>query len=674
MNIDEIISVVPEHQQWVKFDPQIGADEEETLEELDKDQDYISSFRTRHPVQVRPIQYLSSMFSKSELQTADSLSSWIISKKLSRSQAQIKSDSSILSQVTHVSLAGGVFVIPDELVLEFYRRYAINLLKGGHMYFGERPSPVMRFVLDLDFKHTLVLSTRQVECVAKIIQQVVVDYFPKDQNCECIVSGAPYKTLETSKVPQSLISESSDIVSDSVPMSAAAAAAAAATPSSKAVSNVLIKTGVHITWTHLFLRVSAMREIRNAIVETCQEHFGRRNEPANSWDSVIDDSVYSSSGLRMIGSYKTEKCPRCLGKKDLKEFCETCVRRGRVDDARSYWPMFVLDNRGNRIRERELLYCNNTVQLVCDTVIRADSSKDLTDSAFRSKLSLSEQSKLSKVSASTSESKGRHRKKDAVPESNAVFEASKTKLIDNSHVDDIEKFIRTIRNYEELQIDRILVDKRKTKYIVCPRSNHCGRFCMNKRAEHSSNRIYFELTLQNGCVQKCTKKEDNHEKCLTHKPCSEFRSRSFSIPASLRSLLFHTTTTTTSSARVQFESEFTLAEKRRKQARFEIYQSILNHSFGVLGWEKIDSLSELVAHGKIGCDGSGLGTRGRAALKEFGIVEDCKLPQETPKVRVARVCDEVLADLNPSLELDLLYEQVCSQIEQYVLTMTGFSS
>ena len=37
----------------------------------------------------------------------------------------------ILSQVTHVSLAGGVFVIPDELIQEFYRRYAINLNYGS---------------------------------------------------------------------------------------------------------------------------------------------------------------------------------------------------------------------------------------------------------------------------------------------------------------------------------------------------------------------------------------------------------------------------------------------------------------------------------------------------------------------------------------------------------------
>jgi hypothetical protein len=253
---------------------------------------------------------------------------------------------------------------------------------------------------------------------------------------------------------------------------------------------------------------------------------------------------------------------------------------------------------------------------VQNTVLRAPVEKDLSTTAFKSKLTAREREQLATAKSVSGGGGGGGKKRSR---------ASTT--VDHTHMDAIESFLRTLgKQYADIQVDK--VEKGKSNVVVFVRGNESGRFCNNVERCHHSNRIYFELSAS-GCVQLCTKQEDNAASTRTGLKCSEYRSRAHPIPGSLRGLLFFEST-----KKIVTVQDSSLVQQFRRQQRLDMFQSGLNRCFEKLGWDKVETFADLLNKGHIGCDGSGLGVKGADALKELDFTDS--LPREKPVVQAAR--------------------------------------
>lgn len=209
--------------------------------------------------------------------------------------------------VSHSSLAGGVVCCTTaEMEDEFNVQYARSLSRGKIWTLCERPTPdCMRLMVDIDMKALVGVPTEFIDLLVQIIQKdVIKSFFPSrtDRERRVVVCGAPIKIIK-SKKPD-----------DGIPTSG------------------LRKTGVHLIWPELYLPADLQKLIRYNIVLRCRHLWGQRHKPCNSWSDVIDQSIYSASGLRLVGSCKTATCDRCEGSGKPKEEQSPSPSQKRMDD------------------------------------------------------------------------------------------------------------------------------------------------------------------------------------------------------------------------------------------------------------------------------------------------------------------------------------------------------
>jgi hypothetical protein len=494
--------------------------------------------------------------------------------------------------ITHVTLNGLSFSITDKdgktdraLLSEFYRLYAAALLKYD-MFFVERPDKdcAMRFAADLDFKHVLLLRGRQVEAVIRVVQtRVMSRWFPRraSEDLVAIVCGAPYKHYEENGAS-------------------------------------MVKVGVHILWKNVFLSIPQMRMLRYAMVCTLESTFGRRNPPANEWVDVVDESIYEHSGLRMLGSYKLVKCPRCNDSKSAFT-CEFCKGNGKVNDNRRYMPMFCLNGDGSRNLTMEQHYLrekNGLLDLVLDTVIRTDIPLS---QATDEKVGLSppsaaerppepavvlEQQKQQREAPGSK--RGKRRRTDSNREDpsagggvGSAGKRPKSRKGDMQPLRDgevpysrIEELVRSFSpEYKELLIKDVSATKDRS--MIAVRVHGAGScFCMNKGDFHRHNTVWFEVR-KDGIRQRCFKRGDNRASSRNGQPCEDFTTAWKHIPPSVRRALFPTE-----------------SDREPEGLTMTLVKSISRHSQSLGGGPIEPVLGVGRSLPARTCDGSALGLRG----------------------------------------------------------------
>jgi len=247
---------------------------------------------------------------------------------------------------THTSLAGGViFIETPQQHDDFYRNYGRSAGRGTIWTLTERPTTAcMRLMVDLDFKGPQAIFTESIEFLVQQIQAVVVEFFPTRTKHEqrVVVCGAPIKL-------------------------------------NRKAETTTKKTGVHLVWPELYLSARDQLQIRYNLVVRIKKIMGARPQGCNRWDDVIDPSIYTDSGLRLIGTSKVVSCPACNAGKTKKPIarrphafshlvdeeedestvvtvCPICSNRGRVEERRPYLPMMILDGSGERHLKAEANY------------------------------------------------------------------------------------------------------------------------------------------------------------------------------------------------------------------------------------------------------------------------------------------------------------------------------
>jgi hypothetical protein len=407
---------------------------------------------------------------------------------------------------THVTLNNGRFMIPLEQETEFLTWYAINLLKNSRMWFVEILTPVFRYFVDLDFVQLVPIPERAIHAASKVVQSALLKFYPNlntDEKVQIMDAQGNKQFVDARDSLRCIVCTTNYKYINA-----------------KDGKPEMVKTGIHILWKNVYLTRDDALNIRELIIVDLETTFGKRLHPLNSWHDVVDSSVYGSgnygtkgSGLRMIGSRKSDTCDQCRGQKKIKsegnKKCEKCVGNGRLDTGRPYFPLCCLTTFGARDYVAENEYKNSMQDLIMDTKVRT---------AFQERPEYPEfiipehaprfcninlrPNKRGRASAADKEAMAGGAQKPLDP---SLSKSTKFELTNNCNEWDI--ILSIVRKaggsgiYKNVLLHKVTMDSKRSKYIVHITGDMC-RYCHNIKREHASNRIYFVIDAT-GISQRC---------------------------------------------------------------------------------------------------------------------------------------------------------------------------
>jgi hypothetical protein len=429
---------------------------------------------------------------------------------------------------THVLMNSGELCVPiGHEEDQFLESMAKCLCAGMRMYAVELikydwPVPCFRLFVDLDFKQLSGITERGIEAAASICAITVSKFF--STKSITIVTSTTYK-------------EDSTVDSNGLKIQR-------------------IKTGAHLYWPDYYVTALQAMHIRESLLVDLSEVCGTRIEPQqNSWDDVVDRSVYGDaamgkqgSGLRMVGNSKTAVCKECKGRKREGQKCENCDGLGKVNDldiqgrvGRPYMMLCVLTKPKERINatsgqpkvehyversyDAEEMYLGpeGFYKLLCDTKIRTCKKEDSLDCGFElpagAPLFLSSKKRFRDGPAGSIIKRERR-----IEPSDPIVEAA-------------QKIIRESFGplYSSIQVRQVTKAPKGLHYTVTISGQNC-RYCQNIGREHTSNNIFFVISKE-GISQRCF---DDGAKTpeMKHGTCKEYSGGLLPIGASAMNILW----------------------------------------------------------------------------------------------------------------------------------------
>lgn len=151
---------------------------------------------------------------------------------------------------THLLMNGGILQVPFEETQEFYREYIACVSSGVKLFVVEQKTERFKFFVDLDYKAPDKLNDDDLIQFCSIIHSSL--------SGRCMIARARVRSVD----------------------------------------NGLIKSGVHIHWPDMIVTRTEALNLRTRIIANLAESF------PFDWNSIIDASVYTGSGLRMLWSHK----------------------------------------------------------------------------------------------------------------------------------------------------------------------------------------------------------------------------------------------------------------------------------------------------------------------------------------------------------------------------------
>lgn len=390
---------------------------------------------------------------------------------------------------THLLLDNGKLKIEPVYERDFLKRYSNDVYRKYKHYICEIKTPIFKLFSDLDFFDTKELSENDLLMYTGHIQSVISEFFiEKDLDCQVIICTTDSKktTIEGAEY---------------------------------------IKTGVHLIWTNIYVSKQTALLLRKCLVQSLNMKFGSRSS-YNSWDDVVDLTVYDQNGLRMIGSHKMGPCSVC--KRSKKKICdkENCISMfngvRKVDEGRPYFPTFVLDGKGKQSKSELKRLKKNTFHTIIQTSIRSDLKEETKHHPPIWFTFTEEKKKKPKIIPGIEDQKGI---KELKP---------KQRVADiDARLGKVQEFIRRHlpEPYRKVNITDLFMCENNI-YVAQTDS----KFCMNIDREHNGNHIYFCIN-KNEIYQKCFCRCDT-EVGRKFGKCSSYKSAGRKISTSLQKLLF----------------------------------------------------------------------------------------------------------------------------------------
>lgn len=322
---------------------------------------------------------------------------------------------------THLLLDGGRVRIEDTLIDTFYKLYSQCIDQGIPIHVVEHRTKIFKMFSDLDFINETEMSHDKIEEIIKIIQEAVYFMYQSDN----------YVIICTTDIKK-VIKE----------------------------SNEYIKQGIHLYWPNIIVNNENALLCRNLIIHKLKTTLGER-ESYNLWDDVVDLTVYTTNGIRMVGSSK----------------CSYDRRDGKtefIDDKRVYKPVLILDSFGNRLDDK--LKNWKTYDMIVETSVRTQNTNITEIKQFPEHLKNIDYNECEECDTIT----------------------SKRLNINSINYQEIVRFFKIrVKDYSSDDIKKILNFDDKV-YIILTKS----RYCQNIERAHNSCQIYFKLS-KDGLCQKC---------------------------------------------------------------------------------------------------------------------------------------------------------------------------
>lgn len=343
--------------------------------------------------------------------------------------------------VTHFMLDGGKLDLTGDHDT-FQEVYAKNINHKNCIV--ERKTKYFRFFIDLDILASVNLDiTEYIVCIQDCIKNIYSNDFL------CIVCGTDCNKIIRRE------------------------------------QNEYIKQGYHIHWPEIVVDKELALQIRSNIVIYLTTNFGKVSDMLDTWEKIVDRSVYEHNGLRLIGS---DKCSFSDGKPTYEN--------------RHYIIHSVFE--GNKYnKELTSDYKKDTLKAVKDTSIRTEIC---TKTRYTNLVEYTEE-----VEETTTDIGGFIR----------IQRNSKEYI-------SIEKFFKNyVTGYRVQDIRNILKVKDGGMYIIESKS----KYCQNIKDFHTNNHVFFRLT-NSGLCQKCRSERVGEFSC-----CRDYCSSLIPINSTLQSTL-----------------------------------------------------------------------------------------------------------------------------------------
>lgn len=385
------------------------------------------------------------------------LDKWLISKDYFTRTVETP----VPSHLLYNGYKGGKIYLPRSKEYEFLCQYANELSKRTKLYYVETRPRTFKFMIDIDISDNHYWSVEEISKLTMIIQKTVYAFFETNQVVVCCISPIKIKNDE-------------------------------------------IHTGIHLIWPNLFIMSDTALCIRRGIIQKLKESVFKLSK---TWEDIIDETIYTRNGYRMIGSDKisTMKTPKDSGSK----------KKVKVPENRPLDLLFVMDsypdyllneNYYNRLRK-------DTKALVLETSIRYVIDACLDQGMCINKFPLWLEDDILQRKAPNRGIGG-------------TVASGKDHLI-------IEEFIhKKLPSVYSNQIVKAVTRYPDGNLLIKTNS----RFCMNLGREHNSCGIYF-FACPDGIYQKCLcpcNKLDGRKNGL----CMDYSSECFPFNEDTRKLLF----------------------------------------------------------------------------------------------------------------------------------------
>lgn len=380
---------------------------------------------------------------------ASQLDKWLESKKyFTRTK-----DTPVPSHLLYTGYKGGKLYIPRSEEYEFLCQYSEEMKRGTKLYYVETRPKTFKFMIDIDISDDHYWSESEIAKLVSHIQKTVYPFFETSQIVICCTS--PVKT-----------------------------------------KNDGTHTGIHLIWPNLFITSDTALCIRRGIIQKLKEDK-ESFKLTKSWEDVIDETIFTRNGYRMVGSDKMSK-EKGSDKK--------------VIENRPLGLLFVMDSEGQLSEGYYNRLKKDTKALILETSIRYVIDTYLTQGMnIKFPIWLEEDPLQRKA---TNKGVG------------GTVVSGKDHLI-------VENFIRTkLPKAYARQIVKAVTRYPDKNLLIKTNS----RFCMNLGREHNSCGIYF-FASPNGLFQKCLcpcNKLDGRKNGL----CMDYTSECFPFDEDTRKILF----------------------------------------------------------------------------------------------------------------------------------------
>lgn len=368
-------------------------------------------------------------------------------------------DTPIPSHLLYNGYKGGKLYIPRTKEYEFLGQYAAEMARGTKLYFVETRPKTFKFMIDVDISDDHYWSVEEIAKLTVIIQKTVYAFFETNQVVICCTSPVKIKNDGT-------------------------------------------HTGIHLIWPNLFVTSDTALCIRRGIIQKLKE--ANEFKMAKSWEDIIDETIFTRNGYRMVGSDK------------MKVIKENGTER-KIPEDRPLGLLFVMDSEGQFSDVYYERLKNDTKALILETSIRYVIDTYLNQGMNINKIPIwLEEDPL---------------QKKAGPRSNQGNVVS-TK---EHHI--LEQFIkRNMPKYYHGVIKSVVRYPKEGTYPPALLIKTTSRYCMNIGRDHNSCGVYFYAT-PDGITQRCLcscNKMDGRKNGL----CMDYVSGEYKFTEETRTILF----------------------------------------------------------------------------------------------------------------------------------------